>query len=132
MIQTALRFLPQFIDEFRSVRKIQKLNGYKFRIIKPIFSLKTEFKIILSVFFHALRKAQETTDALLARGYFYQKNISIKNKININFLSKILLLFMIISLVLLVILKIFYFLYISNIFYSENLKTIYFFTHNYL
>lgn len=71
MLSLSLRFIPTLADEMEKVQKAQAARGMDFRAGKQSITkrIKGALALLVPLFIHAFRRADELADALEARGY---------------------------------------------------------------
>ena len=131
MISISIRFIPILYDNYLMVRSIQTINGYQFSLKRPIKSFKTEFKLIVPVLFHAYRSSIHLSESMYERGFDPKKKRAVKlNKYSV---SQKLYLFILLSVLLIVlVIKILNSLYLNELLYISELRTLYQFSYDFL
>ena len=69
MISIALRFIPTLIDEMQRIQKAQTSRGIDFKNVKYKDKLRGLTSLIIPLFISCFDKADELTNAMIARGY---------------------------------------------------------------
>lgn len=69
MVSIALRFIPTLIEEMERIKKAQTSRGIDFENGKYIDKLKGLTSLIIPLFISCFDKADELTNAMVARGY---------------------------------------------------------------
>ena len=69
MISIALRFIPTLIDEMQRIQKAQTSRGIDFKNGKYKDKLRGLTSLIIPLFISCFDKADELTNAMIARGY---------------------------------------------------------------
>lgn len=131
MLLTALRFIPFIFENYQIIRSSEKLKGYRFSFITLFKSINAEMKMIIPVFFMAIRNSRLVAIAMIGRQFdlnHKKKTLPLKlaqrDKI---FLSISISLFTLIFMI-----KTMYWLYIYDFFYSDLLRPLYAFSRNFL
>ncbi len=65
----AIRFIPEFMDEFSQVRQAMRIKGYKPFKRGIIYTVKSELKSLYPVFASAIRRSEEISESLIVRGF---------------------------------------------------------------
>ncbi|MCB0278931.1 MAG: energy-coupling factor transporter transmembrane protein EcfT [Calditrichaeota bacterium] len=131
MISIAIRFIPIVYDEYRTIRIVQKLKGYRFRFGHLFYSIRMESKLVIPLFFHSLRRSKKLAESIVGRAY---KNGVKRKRDQLKFSrSEYLYMTFLISLFTLLIgLKTIYFLYENNLLIFNELRAVYEFCRSYL
>ena len=69
MVSIALRFIPTLIDEMERIKKAQTSRGIDFETGKYMDKLRGLTSLIIPLFISCFDKADELTNAMVARGY---------------------------------------------------------------
>lgn len=69
MISIALRFIPTLIDEFNRIKKAQTSRGLDFENGRYIDKVRGLTSLVVPLFISCFDKADELTNAMVARGY---------------------------------------------------------------
>ena len=69
MISIALRFIPTLIEEMQRIQKAQTSRGIDFKYGKYSDKLRGLTSLIIPLFISCFDKADELTNAMVARGY---------------------------------------------------------------
>ena len=69
MISIALRFIPTLIEEMERIKKAQTSRGIDFKYGKYKDKLRGLTSLIIPLFISCFDKADELTNAMVARGY---------------------------------------------------------------
>lgn len=69
MVSIALRFIPTLIDEMERIKKAQTSRGIDFENGKYLDKLRGLTSLIIPLFISCFDKADELTNAMVARGY---------------------------------------------------------------
>ena len=131
MLTTALRFIPIFIEDYKTVRTVQLLKGYRFSFKQPLYSIKKEIKFLQPVFFHALRNAHEVSEAVIGRGY--HPNIQVNREaLRFSVVEWVIAVIFSFIFILILSIKLLYILYINEILYFSELRFLYHLNRYYL
>lgn len=118
MITTALRFIPQLIQDYRTIRLNQKINGSK------TLRLSQEYKMIKPLFFLSLHRSNELANSLLTRSY-HHSHIGIISDLELPISEKIFLTILGILSISVLSIKILFQLYIYQIMTISELRIFY-------
>ena len=69
MVSIALRFIPTLLDEMERIKKAQTSRGIDFEHGKYLDKLRGLTSLIIPLFISCFDKADELTNAMVARGY---------------------------------------------------------------
>ena len=69
MVSIALRFIPTLLDEMERIKKAQTSRGIDFENGKYLDKLRGLTSLIIPLFISCFDKADELTNAMVARGY---------------------------------------------------------------
>lgn len=132
MVITALRFIPLCIEDYRIIRRNQSLRGYRFTVAAPVRSIRFEMAMLKPLFFTALRQSTEIAYAALGRGFLNPASKKQRRALPFSRSEKAAV--FVLTLVFLVIFlsKVVYFLYLNQLLYVEELRSLYEITRYYL
>lgn len=105
MVSIALRFIPTLIDEMERIKKAQTSRGIDFENGKYTDKLRGLTSLIIPLFISCFDKADELTNAMVARGYDSEMPRSKYKHLSTSKLDLIGCSFVIISLVLIVVIN---------------------------
>ena len=69
MVSIALRFIPTLIDEFNRIKKAQTSRGLDFENGKYADKIRGLTSLIIPLFVSCFDRADQLTDAMVAKGY---------------------------------------------------------------
>ena len=121
MLTTAIRFIPIFVDDYKTIRKVQLLKGYAFSLFKPFNSIATEIRLVQPVFFHALRNAQTVSESVIGRGYHPNMEAK-KTSIVLSTIEKLYIYSTFLLFIFVTVVKFLFFLYVNDLFYHSSLR----------
>jgi energy-coupling factor transport system permease protein len=132
MISSSIRFIPIALSEFQAVRAAMRMKGYRPFRGGVINTVKTEMSALRPVLAATIRRSEDIALSVLTRGFSFERKRTSLHQPRLTTWNWLLfsLLALLISLILT--LKLLFWLYQHEIFYSSSLRVMYAFSRNWL
>ncbi len=125
MTVTAIRFIPDIMDEFATVILAMRMRGARVLSLNPARLLKNWLKLIRPVFINCYRRSNILSLSIQSRAFQPSAARSTAESRQLGKGEKVLLSVVLLSTTVFVLLKILYGLYLWNILYVSRLRGIY-------